>query len=135
MDYMNFKAHEDMNTVLTLLLVVVAILQIILFCKVWGMTNDVDKICKKMLHRNSLPDLIKEAVKGHPDIKFLLYDAIFYEMEQIVLYTDDEHVPARLEDLRTKYKLLYKKAGVQFPEEFKTIKSYQDFKHIFRMLK
>lgn len=69
---------------LTIILLVFGVLQIILFFKMWGMTNDVDKIREKLEVQPELEDqIITEAqihaLNGEKDEAFKLYTKAFHK--------------------------------------------------------
>lgn len=69
-----------------LVILVVGILQIILFFKIWGMTNDVRALKKKFtLSPASLStsEILKESYKGNPELPNFLFDAVYKDMEAV----------------------------------------------------
>lgn len=117
-----------METVLLVVVLVFAILQIILFFKVWGMTNDVDKIRKKYLVEADYYDLVKEYYKGNPELASLLFENIYREYEKLYLHKSEYD---DYKDVRSHYMPIYKKAGIKFPAVLNSINSQEDFVEVF----
>lgn len=67
-----------METLLTITIVTFAVLQIILFFKVWGMTNDVEKI-KKGQERTKSVDARIAYLRGDKAQAQILMDEYFFE--------------------------------------------------------
>lgn len=112
--------------IIILLGIAFGILQIILFFKLWAMTNNVKKI-KDRIFKPSIPVSIirREIKKKNPHIGDLLFDAMWDEL-QLMWENRDEYVtdyPKRIEF----YKKLYEQAGVPFPEDAESIKSNADY--------
>lgn len=65
--------------IVSIIIIVFGILQIILFFKVWGMTDDVSRIKKNLIDGTdaSLETAKKEIMLGHPDKAFEIYNKCF----------------------------------------------------------
>lgn len=101
-----------MYTVLAIIMIVFAILQIILFFKVWGMTNNVKEITKKLECDLEPVDYIRKALlKGDKEkSEDLLTDALAQELIAFAAgYTDKYR---SIEDIKEKYIKLFKHIGV-----------------------
>ena len=109
-------------------MIIAAILQIVLFFKIWNMTNDISKMRKKYLLHSS-EDILKEIIKGNKCVESLLYDGVYEEYKSHFLSANS---PKSYEKTRLKYDALYKKAGLAMPEILVNIKSKEDFQKVFR---
>lgn len=110
----------DAFTVIIWIVIIFGVLQIILFFKIWGMTNDV----KKLSSRFSIPDkldLIKEIHKKNPRIADLLFDSLYEALSREYLAS------ANYDYVKDQYKMLYRKAGIEFPAVFEAIKNDVDW--------
>lgn len=134
---------DGLSLFFTLVLIVFAVLQIILFFKIWGMTNDVKAMRKQVApvaSTFSVTQVLKESYKGNPNLSNIIFDAVFDEMFDVYngnkavydsvneCWTSDD---ASLEFVSNKYKPLYEKAGIPFPAVFESIKTRDDFKEAF----
>lgn len=103
---------------LSIVMLVFGILQIILFFKIWGMTNDVSAIESKIGLRQSVEDsLIREAqlfaLSGDVDNAKLKYQRAFY-LSVIELYEQAIRECEDSEDVRSEY----------YKNKYKTIVAY-----------
>ncbi len=115
---------ETFFGLLGIVMLVFGILQIILFFKVWRMTNDIH-IIKKHIH----PDknyAIREINKNNPNIEGILFDMLYEDMDKAVMDGRGEY-----EFVRENYRPLYKKAGIVFPAVFENINSDSDWYNVF----
>lgn len=115
-----------MELIVILLVIAFGILQIILFFKLWGMTNNVKIIKNKIVKPSiALSVIRREIKKKNPNIGDLLFDAMWHDLE-FMWENRKEYVtnyPKRIEY----YKKLYGQAGVPFPEDAESIKSDADY--------
>lgn len=115
-----------------IVMITFGILQIILFFKIWGMTNNISNINKKISHTN-IDDLqwqIRKALlKGDKQTASnLLFDGFISELEKIeYTYNSDEYI-SKLKDRYTKY---FEKIGLPLPHIFENIKISKDVYNIF----
>ncbi len=109
---------EVISVILSIVMLIFGILQIILFFKIWGMTNDVQKIMNQTCPFISIDSVIKEIYKKNPNIESILFESLYNEMNK------DE---ASMDYLIRKYKPLYEKAGIEMPAIFTDIHTYADF--------
>lgn len=58
---------EDLMTFTGIVMIAFGILQIILFFKIWGMTNDVSRIWKKIDNKDFLSEACLSYIKGNLD--------------------------------------------------------------------
>lgn len=111
---------ETISGILGIVMLVFGILQIILFFKVWGMTNDVHAIKQQITPSQNL---LKEIQKKNPNIESILFDAVYSDMQKSF---SGEYIFTP-KSVREKYKLFYQKAGVGFPDVFEKINDWQDW--------
>ena len=141
---------EDVFTVLSIVMLIFGILQIILFFKVWGMTNDV-RWAKRHLEepKTSERELMKAIQISDSNIERLLFNysySIFYEVyceckengessnELSSVLSDNkenEYFAAALK----KVAIAYDKAGVPVHKVFSEITSCKDFDTYFSLPK
>lgn len=112
---------ENLTIILALVFLVFGVLQIILFFKVWEMTNDVRKI-KKQFITESKEDIVKEIVKGNPDISSILFDNMYEDLRNS---TQDNYF-----SVVNQYRAYYKRAGVPIPEALEGIKCHNDWRNL-----
>ena len=107
-----------MLEIVSIVVLVFGVLQIILFFKIWGMTNDVSAIESKIGLRQSVEDsLIREAqlfaLSGDVDNAKLKYQRAFY-LSVIELYEQAIRECEDSEDVRNEY----------YKNKYKTIVAY-----------
>lgn len=140
---------ETLIIFLGIVMLVFAILQIVLFFKVWGMTNDVRSLKKKfMLSSASLSasDILKESYKGNPKLPNILFDAIYNDMDAAYERTasvynpktkswenDEVVMTKRIKEIKDHYKAVYARVNIPFPEVFDSIKNAGDFEKAFSL--
>lgn len=120
---------ELIAIIAALLLIVFGILQIILFFKLWGMTNNVRKIEEHLLpgcEENSFNVMRREIKKKNPNIESILFDALWGDLESIYCKSDPEKPNFR--PIIEHYKKYYEKAGVPFPEEVDSIENIYEYR-------
>lgn len=121
---------EVLTIITGIVILVFSILQIVLFFKMWGMTNDI-RIIKKQMVPNTLSGYqvkklyIKNILKNDPNISNVLFDAIYDEME--ICYNRN----GKFEDIVEKYRVFYERANLEIPEIFTSIKNNSDYRNVF----
>lgn len=129
----------------TICLVIVAVLSIILFFKVWGMCNDVRKLTNHFCGEadNGLDDDIKARILAGDksvdnDVKKKLIAELraiakkaqgTLEEDYIRLYGTSSS--SDISDIMKKYKKLYSEMGAEFPAEFAKVKTVDDLWDLF----
>ncbi len=132
-----------------LVILVVGILQIILFFKIWGMTNDVRALKKKFTLSSvslSPSEILKEGYKGNPELPNILFDAVYKDMEavwsdrtasvydqqtQCWVENDEAFMTKRIQAIKDHYKAIYARVNIPFPAVFDAISSAGDFEKAF----
>lgn len=126
---------ENLLVFIAVLGVAFASLQLILFFKIWAMTNDVKKI--RMNNTPSYFLAAKEVYKNNPDISNILFDSYYADVNQkIEKLTDidkDEEERLIFKPLKKKYKELYQQAGVDMPVVFESINSKDKWLNTFKL--
>ena len=111
---------------IALLLIVFGVLQIILFFKLWKMTNDVNKIKNKITQPSiSISIIRREIKKKNPDIANILFDSMWNALEYV--YENRNKYYVDYSSQIDYFKKLYEQAGVPFPEDVAAIKSDNDY--------
>lgn len=127
-----------------LVILVVGILQIILFFKIWGMTNDVRALKKKFTLSSvslSPSEILKEGYKGNPELPNILFDAVYEDIEavwsdrtasvydqqtQCWVENDEAFMTKRIQAIKDHYKAIYARVNIPFPAVFDAISSAGD---------
>lgn len=119
---------------LTIILLVFGVLQIILFFKIWAMTNDVTKITKKLQCDKDKTWSVRRALLcGDKELaKKELVNCIINDFE---LFGDGGYGFNSVEDIISKYKPAFKQLEIEIPENLKNIKSYSDIRDIIKFNK
>lgn len=115
-----------MELIVLLLIIVFGILQIILFFKLWRMTNDVNKIKNKITNLSTPTSIIRREIKKkNPHMGDILFDSMWHDLEYMYENRNKYYIdyPSRIEH----YKKLYEAAGVPFPEDVAAIKTDKDY--------
>lgn len=117
---------------LTIVLLVFGVLQIILFFKIWGMTNDVNRITKKLqCEKDKTWNVRRALLYGDQELaKRELMDCIISDFEK---FGDGGYGFNCVEDIISKYEPAFKQLGMEIPDNLKAIKSYADIKNIIEI--
>ncbi len=94
---------------------VVSIFCIILFFKIWGMTNSIKAIKVSLKKQNSDLIIARAIAQMDPDLENILYRALF---EDLYKATKGDY---RIDPIIKRYQKYYTRAGLEFPTEFKTM--------------
>ena len=129
----------------TICLVIVAVLSIILFFKVWGMCNDVKKLTNHFCGDadNGLDDDIKARIlagdkSASNEVKKKLVAELraiakkaqgMLEEDYVRLYGTSSS--SDIGDVIKKYRKLYSEMGAEFPKEFAKVKTLEDLWDLF----
>lgn len=97
---------------LSIVLLVFGVLQIILFFKLWGMTNDVRKIHKKMNADSYISCMMKGDKEGAYRIAV---DRLFQELEACV-YDNPNFFAEKAAPVIEKYRKMIEETGHKVPE-------------------
>ena len=121
-----------MIDLLTIILLVFGVLQIILFFKIWGMTNDVNRITKKLqCEKDKTWNVRRALLYGDQELaKRELMDCIISDFEK---FGDGGYGFNCVEDIIAKYEPAFKQLEIEIPENLKAIKSYADIKNIIKI--
>lgn len=115
---------DGISTFTTIVSIVAAVLGIILFFKVWGMTNDVEKIKASIQGDNYFSCLMKgEKDKAYDILVSKLYEELAWRLENDPSYAPySEKAPQLIE----KYAALVKETGRELPEYLSTPEKFKD---------
>ena len=97
------------ESIMLAVLLICGILQVILFFKIWGMTNNVKRIYSSVADIN----IVKEIYKHNPDNERLLFDETYNRMLS-VYKVESEKTSELFEQTKSKCKMLYEKAVLNF---------------------
>lgn len=120
--------------IISAIALVFGVLNIVLFFKIWGMTEDVKKLKNKIDHPCAFDvgwEIRKSILKGDTKkVEELLFDEFIYDLKQACGVSNggsDEEIA----DLKSNYAQYYKKAGLKFPDSIQNLKSKADFYKVF----
>lgn len=101
-----------------IVMIAFGILQIILFFKVWGMTNDVKKIWKKIDNKDFLSDACVSYIKGNlEETEKLANEAFLQEVAFLSKSTNSyEDWDNGYKEIKEKYTRLFKKIDKPAPD-------------------
>lgn len=121
-----------MEIVILIILIVFAILQIILFFKVWGMTNNVSRIKSQICDIVEIDKsrILVEIYKKNPKISDILFDNMYYDFRRV--YNTSAINETMATQIIQYYKPLYELANIHMPELFLEIKTNADYRKYFR---
>lgn len=129
---------EDLMTFTGWIIIAFGILQIILFFKVWIMTNDVREMKNQVIGSSNQWSLNKAILKGDKSrISDLLFNSMFAKIKK---YYDDS-IPDldgekkklfadQILALKKEYKDKYLKYGIDFPEAIDKIEKQEDIEKL-----
>ena len=125
---------EDLLILIAVISIIFGILQIILFCKIWGMTNDIRDLRSEFIGGTDQWTLRKAILKGDKNrIAELLFNDMFYRIKKY--YNDSIPDPdgckkkaleEQISSLKKEYKKKYIKYGIEFPEAIDKIEKQED---------
>ncbi len=124
----------DMGEIMVLyyiIIIVMGILSIFLFFKVWGMTNDVDRISEdvrkiaKNSSQNDTKEVARAILKKDPNTENILFDALYNDLCRG--YMERRSSP---ENTLNRFQRIYKRLNIPFPAVFENIESYKDFEQL-----
>lgn len=134
-----------MNTFIVIVLIVVfvfSILQIILFFKLWRMTNNVRAIAKKYTatkpevnteERNYMWGIIAATLESDPNRAAEILTGTYVDRLKYIHDVYDFRVfPKHVEKLRVDFKKYYGIIGQPFPEQFDRITTKEDIKQLLK---
>lgn len=109
---------EDMLTFTGWIVIIFGILQIILFFKIWIMTDDISRIKKNLIDDTdaSLETAKKEIMLGHSDKAFEIYNKCFIN-DITTLYKDTRTAGMNSEPAKDTYEIKYKEKCQSYEKE------------------
>lgn len=122
---------EGILNFISIIFIVFGILQIILFFKMWGMTNDVNKITRKIqCDKDKTWSVRRALLSGDKELaKKELMNCLISDFE---LFGDGGYGFNSTSDIIAKYEPAFQQLGMEIPESLKNIKSYADIKDIIK---
>lgn len=124
-----------MYAFLSVILIIFGILQIILFFKLWGMTNDVRHISEKIGAQpiDTFPQLEqsirKLLLEGEKDQAIDLLRSNL--VKDLIDYISKGYNYQIINNLKNNYREYYEKFGVPFPEQVEKINTLKDLDQLF----
>lgn len=109
---------EDMLTFTGWIVIIFGILQIILFFKVWIMTDNVSRIKKNLIDGTdaSLETAKKEIMLGHPDKAFEIYNKCFIN-DIVILHKETRTAGMNSEPAKDAYEAKYQEKCQLYKKE------------------
>lgn len=131
---------EGMFIFVGIIIIVFGILQIILFFKAWGMTNDVKKIKNELVGSDSedlRKKLLNKAVLKEDKNKIaeILFEELFNRL-QFYYYNSfdysggEDYFTSKISNLKKEYKDKYLKYGIDFPGSINKIEKREDWENL-----
>lgn len=120
---------ENLLTFTGVVMIAFGVLQIILFFKMWMMTNDVRKIKGKLKCSNSsLWEVRRALLKGDSELaKELLMNCLLDDLER---YGYSGVGFNSIDEIWKKYDAPFKQLEIEIPERLKQLKSFSDIRDI-----
>lgn len=115
-----------MESLLSIILIVFGVLQIILFFKVWGMTNNVKKISSYIYADKDLSYYI--LLGDRENLAKALEESMLKEIS--FSYKTIGFVNSRITNIPVKYMAIYKKHDIPFPEKYKKLSDAQSLREL-----
>ena len=119
---------EGFTTFIGVIIIVFGILQIILFFKIWAMTNNVKDIQRRFVNQNLKSEANIAHMKGDIDAaEKCLNESLLKEISDLFYSTNDySKWKDELDSIKWRYKEAFKKIDRQAPdfEKYKDSKSY-----------
>lgn len=113
--------------------IVFGILQIVLFFKVWGMTNDVNKIATQLgcLNKDYVSDIRKALLKNEKTAaKEILTDCLVCDLSDFSEGTNMDKYSS-VKDIKKKYQELFDIIGEELPKNIQCIEKRKDILDVF----
>lgn len=119
-----------MNTFLIIVLVIFGLLQLILFFKIWGMTDDIQKTTRRKLEPTFLEQAHDAFLYGNQRaVRYFLEKALFQELKWFAKdsYYTDKVFQEKADEVTTRYQEYFRDMGVEAPnfEDYKNRENYK----------
>ncbi|MDD4406180.1 MAG: hypothetical protein PHO36_15635 [Parabacteroides sp.] len=110
-----------MNTLVTIILIVFAVLQIILFFKLWRMANNISKIRESQEDNNLKQMSVTAALYGNTTLaEKLIEQSLYNSARRLVLYGwGKEEYLSKMRSVLKQHKDLCSRLGLQMPDTTK----------------
>lgn len=126
---------EEMMIITSIVVMVFGILQIVLFFKLWGMTNNIRWIKRNIDKQGEERDreISKAIQKRNPDLSSQIFDYVYNDF--YAAYQESKYLgfPSGFKTALQKAERVYEKANIEMPEIFGKISSCKDFDSYFRI--
>lgn len=129
---------EDLMTFIIVVLIVLGVLQIILFYKIWIMTDNVKEMKEQFVGNPDQWSLNKAILKGDKSkISDILFNSMFAKIKKYYDDTIPDYDGTKVEifvnlisELKKDYKEKYLKYGIDFPEAIEKIEKPEDIENL-----
>lgn len=124
-----------MTTLVSIIIIVFGVLQIILFFKIWAMTNDINAIRKKYTFSDS--NVREYLLRGLPDDAYkALKDEIYMRMSYLMLYyhTEENFIKKATPEIE-EYVRVAELAGFKLPDHMTSAEKYWKYQERLKGLK
>lgn len=129
---------EEFMMFFSVILIIFGVLQIILFFKIWVMTNDVKELKNELISNPDQWALNKAILKGDKiKIEEILFNAMFIKLKKAY---DDSYpdydgskeviFKEQLYTIKQEYKERYQKYGIHFPDAVDKIEKSEDIDNL-----
>ncbi len=111
-----------------IIVVVCSVLSIILFFKVWGMCNNVDKIVNQIGNKKiEIDELIYLSKTNDPTFNTKLHKAIYDDLYRVYKMIEVVDEDSEIDKIRAKWEARCRYYSWQYPTVFAEVKTYNDF--------
>lgn len=127
--YDDYNSPEPSGTIkfLMLILFVWGILEVILFFKVWGMTNNVNKIKTELTRSNTTELFRKYRLYGQNDKAAEILIQIFLNDMEKYIHSDSYYSGEKIEEKVAELDFQLGQLGEKLPDAFKNLKTAEDY--------
>lgn len=122
---------ESLNFLLLIILLIFAVLQIVLFFKIWGMTNDIKSIKEKINPKDRLWETKRAILKGNKEMaSSLIVDAMLDDIQASIF----SHYGSMnsMKEVKEKYEPIFEKVEVEMPEAIRKLESFSDVTNLLK---
>lgn len=129
---------EEFMMFFSVILIIFGVLQIILFFKIWGMTNDVKELKNEFMSIPSKWALNKAILKGDKHkVEEILFNAMYIRIKKAyddtipdIDGTKKEIFAKQIFTIKNEYKERYLKYDINFPEIIDKIETPEDIENL-----
>lgn len=130
--YGDYSSIELPGTIkfLTFILFVWGILEVILFFKVWGMTNNVKKIQTELTRSNTTELFRKYRLLGQNDKAAEILIQVFLNDMEKYIHSDSFYSGEKIDNKVAELEFQLTQLGEKLPSGFKNLKTAEDYKNL-----